>query len=339
MVFRKLYTRDTNLKKGETFATGMVRPRTTALFFDRLWVPYILSKKIMYDAFPYLYVPRVICVRNPWGVIDYIEAIIDNIISTNPFFELSREVIKDEFELGRFLLEVKNEIRNMYSNEPSFPYEEASISKTKYRYDRESQLPDKMNILLNTATTVNRNRVIKELVTEYKKEGIHLTPIYLIPTKYDEIKIVEEQEGVEICLDFIPDVVEEKLTWEQVLEFRKDKKAKMKLDCLRRWFKASLLKKSEEEIKNILGQKLDDYQWALKKHGIQTVIGGSTSIMSFVSGPTLLKLLTESPLAMVSGGVAIGAGAIAWIGKKVIERTEIKRDPIAYIYEVRKLEK
>jgi hypothetical protein len=63
------------------------------------------------------------------------------------------------------------------------------------------------------------------------------------------------------------------------------------------------------------------------------------SIMSFVSGPTLLKLLTDSPLAMLSGGVAIGAGAIAWIAKKLIERTDLKRDPVAYIYEVRKLEK
>ncbi|MGD2089554.1 MAG: hypothetical protein PVH61_25490 [Candidatus Aminicenantes bacterium] len=63
------------------------------------------------------------------------------------------------------------------------------------------------------------------------------------------------------------------------------------------------------------------------------------TIMSFVSGPTLLKLLTDSPLAMLSGGVAIGTGAIAWIAKKLIERTDLKRDPVAYIYEVRKLEK
>ncbi len=30
------------LKRGETFATGMVKPKTTALFFDKLWVHPLL---------------------------------------------------------------------------------------------------------------------------------------------------------------------------------------------------------------------------------------------------------------------------------------------------------
>lgn len=27
----------------ESYATGLVRPKTTALFFDKLWVPYYLT--------------------------------------------------------------------------------------------------------------------------------------------------------------------------------------------------------------------------------------------------------------------------------------------------------
>jgi hypothetical protein len=324
-----------SIKRGETFATGIVRPKTTALFFDRLWVPGPLTSKSLRDKFPQFHVPADICIENPKGVLEYISGFSANYPAVRE--NLIVECIKNEFNLHQFSYDLM--VFAARIKHSSTLYNKGSKKSVRYRDDHDLQSVDHIDYFTERVTTVNRNRVIKELVTEYKKEGIHLTPIYLTPTKYDEIKIVEEQEGVEICLDFIPDIVEEKLTWEQVLEFRKDKKAKMKLDRLRRWFKTDLLKKNEEEIKNILGQKLDDYQWALKKHGIQTVIGGSTSIMSFVSGPTLLKLLTESPLAMVSGGVAIGAGAIAWIGKKVIERTEIKRDPIAYIYEVRKLEK
>jgi hypothetical protein len=322
------------IKPGETFATGIVRLKTTALFFDKLWIPHKLIPGYVGRKYPRFCFPDEICVRNPRGVLEYFYASIKNLsISDVEYY-----VKKSELKIPQFLFDIMVVFLKGIENSP-YLYKLDSKKSVQYRDDHDPQTVDHIDYFTERVTTVNRNRVIKELVTEYKKEGIHLTPIYLTPTKYDEIKIVEEQEGVEICLDFIPDVVEEKLTWEQVLEFRKDKKTKMKLDRLRRWFKTDLLKKNEEEIKNILGQKLDDYQWALKKHGIQTVIGGSTSIMSFISGPTLLKLLTESPLAMVSGGVAIGAGAIAWIGKKVIEHTEIKRDPIAYIYEVRKLEK
>jgi len=333
-----------NIKKSETFATGMVRPKTTSLFFDKLWVPDILSKRRLLYILPDFYVPGEIIVKNPLGVEDYIDAFCANaqFERFDPFYRREREIIKGEFELAQFLLEIEMKLRNLYEKKIPLNQKNDSSIRVKYRADHPLQSRDKINILLEKATTINRNRVIKELVKAYKKDGIKLIPIYLTPTEYDDYVSIEEQQsesGMEICLDFIPDIVEDKLTWEQVLEFRQDKKAKTKLDRLRRWFNIDLLKKSEEEIKNILGQKLDDYQWALKKHGIQTLIGGSTSIMSFVSGPTLLKLLTDSPLAMASGGVAIGAGAIAWIAKKLIERTDLKRDPVAYIYEVRKLEK
>jgi hypothetical protein len=271
-----------NLKKGETFATGMVRPKTTALIFDKLWVPDILSKRRLLYIFPDFYVPKEIIVKNPLGVVDYIKAYSINYepeIFDPLFLRMKREIIKDEYELAQFLQEIEVKLFNLCKEKTLLHQKDHSNSRLKYRDDHELQPHDKINILFKKATTINRNRVIKELVQEYKKEGTTLTPIYLTPTEYDDYVSIEEQKsesGMEICLDFIPDIVEDKLTWEQVLEFRQDKTTKTKLDRLRRWFNIDLLKKSEEEIKNILGQKIDDYQWALKKHGIQTLIGGST---------------------------------------------------------------
>lgn len=323
-----------SIKPGETFATGIVRPKSTALLFDKLWVPELLTDHYYRDERFKFYVPAEVCASKPLYVQEYIGAWYCNNID----FEYLK-TLENENILCKYERDITAFIRKSHCWGKTHSDKENSIVLNDFRQDHDCQAIDPVNHLFKEATTIHRNTFLRKLTFEYKKEGIQLTPIYLNPTEHDEITIDEEQEGLEICLDFIPDILEEKLTWEQVLESRKDKKAKMKLDRLRRWFKTGLLKKSEDEIKNILGQKLDDYQWALKKHGIQTVIGGSTSIMSFVSGPTLLKLVTESPLAMVSGGVAIGAGAIAWIGKKIIERMEIKRDPTAYIYEVRKLEK
>ena len=63
------------LKRGETFATGMVRPKTTALFFDKLWVHPALIKGFNPDdeLEPYR-VPAELCVNQPMGVLDYYES-------------------------------------------------------------------------------------------------------------------------------------------------------------------------------------------------------------------------------------------------------------------------
>src|SRR5437763_12803955 len=56
------------LRRGESFATGMVRPRTTALFFDKLWVHPALISDGSRDLDRYgLSVPSELCVNDPLG--------------------------------------------------------------------------------------------------------------------------------------------------------------------------------------------------------------------------------------------------------------------------------
>jgi hypothetical protein len=59
--------------------------------------------------------------------------------------------------------------------------------------------------------------------------------------------------------------------------------------------------------------------------------------VSFIAGPAALELLTSSPLAAAAGGLVVASGAVAWIGKRLIERSELKRDEVAYIFDVKKL--
>jgi hypothetical protein len=87
----------------------------------------------------------------------------------------------------------------------------------------------------------------------------------------------------------------------------------------------------------ILRRYLDDYSWALRKHGIQTTVGGFTSFLAAAAAPTTLSLLAASPLAVTGGGIVLAAGAVAWLANKQIERTELHRSEIAYLHEVRKL--
>lgn len=333
-----------SLKAGESFATGMVRPRTTALFFDKLWVHPALWDFYLIGTMKQYAVPTELCISNPLGTRDYYLAYGYNM----GFFAWDKKDANwENFGVPDFVDEIYPKpvpfettdfppyfVASVSDFHYSNSFQKDSIKEFNFREDHYNQPPGYKDTFGGERSTKYRNRAIHDLVRTYAKEGIKLTPIYLHPTEYEEV-ISQDQPGIEVCLDFIPVILDSELTWEQVLEFRKDRGAREKLDRMRRWFTTDLLGKNASEIESILGKKLDDYQWALKKHGIQTVVGGVTSVLSFAAGPTALQFLTESPLAAIAGGLALGGGVLAWVTNKLIERTEIQRDEVAYIYEVK----
>ena len=63
-----------SLERNETLATGMVRPKTSALFFDKLWVHPALIKGFHDDELEPYRVPPQLCVTNPMGASDYYDS-------------------------------------------------------------------------------------------------------------------------------------------------------------------------------------------------------------------------------------------------------------------------
>jgi hypothetical protein len=68
-------------------------------------------------------------------------------------------------------------------------------------------------------------------------------------------------------------VNEKELSWEQVMEFRKDAETRAKYCRFVRWVDLELKTKSPKEGEDLIAIRLDDYKWALKKHGLKTTIG------------------------------------------------------------------
>jgi hypothetical protein len=324
------------LKPGETFATGMVRPKTTALFFDKLWVHPALIKGFSSDELEPYRVPPEVCVSRPMHAADYYDS-----GERQRIYVASKWSVVAHTDVTEALRRLKMEtwdLRSIFEIEAIQHFDEAKPEFWERLRERVPSFPfpsweGDWELYM---TTHQRNKAIAFIVRMYAERRIRLTPIYLTPSEYDEVT-PQESAGLEVCLDHIPTVVDSEVTWEQVLEFRKDKRSMEMLDRLRRWFAMDLLEKSQDEIRNILGKRLDDYQWAIKKHGLRTVIAGTTSLISFVAGPAALQLLTASPLAAVLGGVTLASGIAAWVTNKLIEKTDIQRDEVAYIYEVRKL--
>jgi hypothetical protein len=154
-----------------------------------------------------------------------------------------------------------------------------------------------------------------------------------------------KQEVLTSAISNIAMVQEAKLNWEQVIEFRKDKEARIKYIRLTRWIDNELLTKPKNQIEDEIAIKLDDYNWTIKKHGIQTAIGTLSSIIDakFLSSSSLATTaaaLTGGGLlaALTSLSLLFGKTAITF-GSKYIENLEKRRKDnfeIAYLFDIKK---
>lgn len=112
-------------------------------------------------------------------------------------------------------------------------------------------------------------------------------------------------------------VDEEALTWEQVIEFRKDKDRCAKYRMLAHWFNSQLVGKSEAFIVGELGKKLYEYEEAIKYHGMKTVIGTLSKLLDekllLGVGATLTSVFvtTGRPELSFSVAGAVVAGKVA----------------------------
>jgi hypothetical protein len=106
-----------------------------------------------------------------------------------------------------------------------------------------------------------------------------------------------------------------------------------------------LMSKSTGEAVDIIGTKLDKYEWAIKKHGLKTITG---SLSSVLDNKFIAALATSSGAAgliggpiwalLSSGSLVIGKLALH-IGDRLIELEDIKRgenSEVAFIYEAKK---
>jgi hypothetical protein len=347
--------------ENEEFATGMVRPKTTALFFDKLWAhPALIEYRSVKDLSPYAVPGELISdyvLMSRTGQLSnivYENSNISQAININygpppPLSQAEEAILRymirnsnlsnHERTIIEAMVEGREHMNMQDTSELFWTNQSADIQEFQYRDDHGFQPVKYKTTPTGFRTTVHRNRALRTIVKLYEQQGVELTPVYHDPTEYDALQpdFQQTQEGIEVSLDFVPVAVEDNLSWEQVLDFRRDSEARKKLKRMRRWFTLELQDKSEAEIRATLEEKLDDYSWALRKHGIQTTVGGFTSFLAAAAAPTTLSLLAASPLVVTGGGIALAAGAVAWLANKQVERTELHRSEIAYLHEVRKL--
>jgi hypothetical protein len=147
-------------------------------------------------------------------------------------------------------------------------------------------------------------------------------------------------------LSQIPEVAEEALSWDQILEFRKDPESVRKYRAFKIWLQSSVNARTVSEAEEIIAQKLEDYEWAIKKHGLNTITGAMTTVLSsdtlvsVAAGTGIAALLDKPVWAIIASGLIAGTKIGVWLTERRIDLTDVKRGPnseVALIYDAKQL--
>ncbi len=187
----------------------------------------------------------------------------------------------------------------------------------------------------------NVNEALRCTAEAYNEHGLSVVPLYQSEKEFAQVFTFGDQVAYQAVLAHIPLVDSERINWEQILEFRRDHKAKGSYRKLRFWIWYALKGKSLDEAVNIIGQELEDYKWAIKKHGLKTKIGAIKSLIdtkyliSLAGGATVANIL-GGPIwsAMATGALTISKMSL-FIAERKLDLEDIKRkSEVALIYEI-----
>ncbi|MDR0313264.1 MAG: hypothetical protein LBI14_06680 [Treponema sp.] len=300
-------------RKKTSIATGLVKPKTTALFFDKLWVPALPDR---FDYIPeellFMNLPHELLVKN-----------------LPPKFQYK---LSQEYWCGA----IGSRTLDCYFEEILKRLNDAKI-----------EFPDK--IIFDS----RRNGTLLNIVDICKREiNMDITPIFNEKTEFKSSAAhwvnklswdLERREGIpnrkinvlEVCIRNIPSIIEEQLHWQQVLEVRQDKKSFDSIKRLKRWFNAEFAGKSEGEIIEGLERSIEDYSFSIKKHGVTTMIGSISSFLT--SSASAITVLAGNALEIVSAYFVVSTGIFTFASEKMAECIEKKRWPIAFLYNTDKI--
>lgn len=287
-----------------SIATGLVNPKTTSLFYDKIWIPDSLKDTDIYQS--------------EYGIIP-------------------NEVIT----MGD-----KDTEERLYFDCPFGYYSVMNLLNIRYTkyfsYDK-------------YITSIHRNEAILIAARNFKKVyGLEVTPFFFEYTDFEQAfdSVVNSVENVgftdffenyenpenldviKFTVDNISKVVEDKLTWEQVLDFRNDTDSVKKLRKFKHWCTYDLKGKTVNELTEILNESYEEYCYVLKKHGIKTVVGSLTTLLTSTS--TIISMINAGKLENIATGFTLSASLLTYAVHSMVDYLDYKnrKAPIAYIYDI-----
>lgn len=180
-----------------------------------------------------------------------------------------------------------------------------------------------------------------------EERGLQATAVFNSTKELDREYVAGGNSLLLAVMNNLEIVDDAALDWRQVLEFRKDKRAKSKLRKLRTWLDRDLTGKSIAQVTDAIGSRLEDYEWAVKKHGIKTVSGSISDLLDprFLGASAAIVgglWATGSGLAEIAGaGLIVGKVAISIVERLIDFSDSIhgRNSEVAFVHELKKLTK
>jgi hypothetical protein len=197
----------------------------------------------------------------------------------------------------------------------------------------------KRHMLFTGQTTL-----FQDIMREHKEPYIP-EPTLVLSADDTSLDDIESGPGIAYCavLDNIPTVIEDQLSWRQIVEFRSDIDAVKKYRSLQYWLSDAMAGKSLAQARDIIEQNLSDYHFALRKHGVDTRI---SFVRTFLDPKSLVKhvalgagaaLVTNKLGAAMVGGLSLLADVYAAVEEWNIKKEALEHSyPIAILYDIRK---
>lgn len=147
-------------------------------------------------------------------------------------------------------------------------------------------------------------------------------------------------------IDNIPIVDDKQLKWDHVLEFRKDEEAKAMFLRLKHWLNKEMVGQSEQFIIDEINIRLEEYEWAINKHGFKTVLGVLKTVFDHRSlftsigiGSAATLAFSEFLIGILAGTSILTAKIAIEVGNSLLDLRDIKlgsNSEVAFIYKVKK---
>jgi hypothetical protein len=191
------------------------------------------------------------------------------------------------------------------------------------------------------------NIIVRNIRREYyAKHNLDIIPVYSSKIAYHAEYPMKNgsRDALLLTLNDLNIVDEESLSWEQVKEFRKDKDNRKLYRNLLHWMDKDLLGKPQSFIEDEFSIKLENYENALRKYSIRTILGAISEILD---GKFILSAAGLAAAGSLLGSTTLGilAASAFSIGRVAIKATEMFIDldttekgpdsEIAWIYEAK----
>jgi hypothetical protein len=172
-----------------------------------------------------------------------------------------------------------------------------------------------------------------QLSSRYRQVGLMAEWAYTSNRRYLRRFTEGECVAYEGALNNLPLVSTKHVSWDHIIAFRQDPEAVRKYRDLRLWLRSGLGAQSVQHATDIIGQKIENYRWAIKKHGFQTSIGAIKQLFDWKESAVTMAVAGATGMfagpvwGSIAAGMTVAAQVGTWVGERRLSSREILRGP------------